>query len=283
VSRPPRKAFTLIELLVVIAIIAVLIGLLLPAVQKVRESASRTKCQNNMHQLGIAVHGYYDVEDRFPAGVPNYRSFAATTEMTWLGLLRSHIEQSHQPGDMSISILQCPSDRRYGTIYGGNLGLGVWGLTWYVAVHSRNSNNDGVITYTSPPGHKGGDITDGLSNTIMIAERPPSTDLYWGWWDYPSCCDTMSWGITSSSFYGISGPGGTRCLVPSVYGRYTTPDNQCSFDAPWSNHQSGANMLLGDGSVRFLSYSAGSTVVGPNGRTLLEAMITINGNEPVNF
>ncbi|VTR97924.1 Prepilin-type N-terminal cleavage/methylation domain-containing protein OS=Singulisphaera acidiphila (strain ATCC BAA-1392 / DSM 18658 / VKM B-2454 / MOB10) GN=Sinac_0208 PE=4 SV=1: N_methyl_2: SBP_bac_10 [Tuwongella immobilis] len=205
---PRRNGFTLIELLVVIAIIAILIGLLLPAVQKVREAASRMKCQNHLKQLALASHNYESAQGRYPAGVmmlafPSAPRFRGITLFVALApyLEQGNITQDWNltdplvntsipaPGPTSrtatvVPIFLCPSDRIaqnpvnsgsnrwYAlTSYGGNGGS----RSYDPAV----ATNDGIFfvigpgSQTAPNGQpvRLADVTDGLSNTALFGER----------------------------------------------------------------------------------------------------------------
>jgi prepilin-type N-terminal cleavage/methylation domain-containing protein/prepilin-type processing-associated H-X9-DG protein len=286
-----RRGFTLIELLVVIAIIAILIGLTIPAVQRVREAAANTQCKNNLRNLGLATHSFLSTHKYFPRntvrprGVTsincqpsgNFNNWNSGTFESWLRQLTPYVEQQNAKVQDAVPVFGCPSDPR-----GPSYTIPAYGFTWYVGVYSSQPYlNNGIIVDDSFLPAKFtvniGMITDGASNTILCAERPPPADGQWGWWDTPCCTqDTMSpvRGVRtpfSSSSFG-------NCPNTAIY-KYGNYQDNCAFNAVWSNHSQGANFCMGDGSARTITYSAGNQPAGI--ATLLEALASRSGNEPI--
>jgi prepilin-type N-terminal cleavage/methylation domain-containing protein len=272
-----RRGFTLIELLVVIAIIAVLIGLLLPAVQKVRQAALRTKCQNNCKQIGIAVHLYHDANGALPPSHGTVAGFGGT----WLLRILPNIEQTSlyqlatgtpaqqvQAEGTAVNIFLCPSDPRAVSTAQNVPGFSQdYGLTSYLACHgstfatfnfsSNTFNGDGLMYTTSKTRLDG--VPDGTSNTIMAGERPPSPDdtylpLYWGWWFFETNWDVGMAANGAAVFPFSRGTSGTACANPDHY-RDGDFMNYCDTNHFWSPHAGGAYFIFGDGGVRFVPYS----------------------------
>jgi prepilin-type N-terminal cleavage/methylation domain-containing protein/prepilin-type processing-associated H-X9-DG protein len=314
--RSSRTGFTLIELLVVIAIIAVLIGLLLPAVQKVREAASRMKCSNNLHQLGLALHNYESGRGRFPPLYPGSApgSTAFDYKYTWsvLAQLNPYLEQTNIYNTMDlmqpmydatnlitarnqfavvqvVSIFLCPSDR--GQPVSSAYGVTNMGPTNYVACHGSGLSGGG---YGSPVGGDGvfpavsgvrfTDITDGTSNTAAMSEstlgdgaeisptRPGDETVAYKYLGYTgtlpgdsNCAGSPPlWnGYNRRGFMWASGE--ARCVS---YNHYYPPNSRnydciandptatyvsVGYRAARSRHTGGVNLLLADGSVRFVN------------------------------
>jgi prepilin-type N-terminal cleavage/methylation domain-containing protein/prepilin-type processing-associated H-X9-DG protein len=317
-----RRGFTLVELLVVIAIIAVLIGLLLPAVQKVRESAARLKCQNNLKQIGLACHNYHDVYQSLPPGKNHsYAGAAAYARWSHLSALLPYVEQDNlyksidftfapeTPGMAGVihfmppwqnpnrenaaqcrtlvPFFLCPSDINPPPDWPGeNNYLGNLGAQTLCDLSEQlpstidpTATPNGIFYFLSHV--RLVDITDGTTNTALFSEKlrgdgnpNPQTDMF----SMPNPttmpladaalleCNNLN-PLTATpltSKQGASWVMGEMCC--STYNHVATPNtrtcagigfpgnmaNMAMVVPPSSRHTGGVNVLLCDGSVRFV-------------------------------
>lgn len=194
-----RQGITLIELLVVITIIGILTALVLPAVQSAREAARRLQCQNNLKQIGLAIHNYQSVHRVFPPG----GIFTHTTTWSVHGRIMPYLEQGnaydhvrldlewHDPinlasgvPSLSIPVFNCPSDPNSDTLFDAGPGEGFvkpvnYGFnfgTWFIFDPRDGTYGDGVFHVNAKIGPQA--ITDGLSNTLCASEAKTFTPYF---------------------------------------------------------------------------------------------------------
>jgi prepilin-type N-terminal cleavage/methylation domain-containing protein len=277
IPGPNRKGFTLIELLVVIAIIAILIGLLLPAVQKVREAASRLQCINNMKQIGISLQSYHNDYNQFPsqaATPPNHNGWMVeilpyVEQGTTYLIFQNNNWNSTIGGKQPIKLYYCPSDPQGFPIllpaYDNDCG------TDYVGVAGLNYT-DGLGIINTKRAIAASWVTDGLSNTTMVGERPPIPSTHWGRYSaYGN--GSISGARLLDTLAGDDGKGNPCPPPPYFFGSGPlSVYNQCSINQMWSNHPGGANFIIGDGSVRYITYDAAM---------IMPALATYAGGEAV--
>ncbi|WP_166823629.1 DUF1559 domain-containing protein [Thalassoroseus pseudoceratinae] len=284
------RGFTLIELLVVIAIIAILIALLLPAVQQAREAARRTQCNNNLKQIGIAMHNYHGTFGSFPYGVREHGGVDSLSRDTWFHRLLPFVEQENlseayetanpphcwHVGDDVKSVpvdgFMCPSDPA-GPAFGGASTangfqgnyVGCTGDARMVRSNSSGGNFRGLFWETTNTSKTARirDIIDGTSNTLLVSEviirgRAPKSGAWGAGGGY--------WGGGTGGGYGFTTLEAPNTSVPDIlYGCKSTtfPRSPCTsvtnYNEPLisarSYHPGGVQAVMADGSTRFITES----------------------------
>jgi len=285
--KKARPGFSLIELLVVLAIIAVLVGLLLPAVMRVRESAAQTGCKNNLRQIGLALHGYENANGHLPPC-----KLTTPTRHGWAPFILPYIEQNalfqqyrwdrnwssteNAPVRLTpLKLMQCPSapPNRFDLTGAGNPRAAAGDYAPIDGIqpplrsrlgYAAGADMSGVLRadiYTRLT-----DVVDGTSSTIMIAEDAGRPDVYRaGKLDPNIKASGAGWADEEAEFdiHGYSFDGLT------VYGDCAI--NCYSSNEIYAFHPSGAHLLFADGSVRFVLQSVEIRII--------VALATRAGNE----
>jgi len=264
----PRPAFTLIELLVVLAILAVLLGLLLPAVQKVRAAAARSQCANNLKQLGLALHNYHDANNGFP---PGQLDRPAGTSHCWTVLILPYIEQENLYRQYNFNVTWSAASNDSGfnqTVIplfvcpaapGGRVAANNRAVLDYPAINELKRPNPFAVNGVPPSdptfigvlGHnvsrKLTEVSDGTSQTLLLAEDAGRNQSWELGQQKGSQSESGAWSNPGNNITvgGFNPATGTIPGPVAVNG--TNSQNVYGF------HQNAAGGLFADGSVRFLS------------------------------